>query len=488
MKKQSVRTNTVYSVIKSIASVIFPLITFPYISRILLAENVGKINFGNSIVVYFSLIASLGVTTYAIRECAKAREDKERLSQVSSQIISINICTTIIAYISLAILLIFATPLKAYRELIVIQSSTILFATLGADWLNTAMEDFKYITLRTVFFQIISLVLMFAFVKKPEDYMIYAVIVVVATSGGNVLNIFYRRKYCKTRFTFKMNAKKHFPHIMKLFAMILSQQVFCNCDTTMLGLMHGDRAVGLYSTAVKIYNIVNSLMASITWVVMPKLSYAFAREDYDSINHTLQYALNFILTLGVPCVIGMNLLAPEIIKIAAGPAYADAAHVLGILAITLAISLIWGFVMNIILLPAGIDGVCLKACALAAVFNLVTNAIFIPHVGLVAAAISTACSQVIGLLVCLPHVNERIKLKELVRNTIKAPACGGVLVIIVISLCNLLLTNVWIKVMVALGVSFVVYFMFQIWMGNTLVTGLYDALLKSLKMIKRDRK
>ena len=275
---------------------------------------------------------------------------------------------------------------------------------------------------------------------------------------------------------------------MKLFAMILSQQVFCNCDTTMLGLMHGDRAVGLYSTAVKIYNIVNSLMASITWVVMPKLSYAFAREDYDSINHTLQYALNFILTLGVPCVIGMNLLAPEIIKIAAGPAYADAAHVLGILAITLAISLIWGFVMNIILLPAGIDGVCLKACALAAVFNLVTNAIFIPHVGLVAAAISTACSQVIGLLVCLPHVNERIKLKELVRNTIKAPACGGVLVIIVISLCNLLLTNVWIKVMVALGVSFVVYFMFQIWMGNTLVTGLYDALLKSLKMIKRDRK
>lgn len=152
MGNENVKKNTVYSIIKSCSSLLFPLVTFPYISRILLTDNVGKVNFGNSIISYFSLIASLGVTTYAIRECAKVKHNEKELEKVASQIISINICTTIISYIGLFILLLFAKPLASYRQLIIIQSTVILFTTLGADWLNTAMEDFKYITLRTVFF------------------------------------------------------------------------------------------------------------------------------------------------------------------------------------------------------------------------------------------------------------------------------------------------------------------------------------------------
>lgn len=205
------------------------------------------------------------------------------------------------------------------------------------------MEGFRYITIRTVAFQVIAIVLMFSMVRKPSDYMIYAVIMVIATSGGNIANIFYRKRYCKTQFTFNMNVKKHMPPILKLFAMLLSQQIFCNSDTTMLGLMHGDYEVGLYGTAVKVYNVVNSLMASITWVVMPKLSCAFAEEDYNSVNNTLEYALNFIITLGAPCVIAMNLLASDIILIVGGKGYLEATMALRILAVTLAISLIWGF-------------------------------------------------------------------------------------------------------------------------------------------------
>ena len=164
MTQKSIKKNSIYSMLKTGSAILFPLITFPYISRVLLTDSVGKINFGLSIVSYFSLIASLGINTYAIRECSAARENKEKLSNIASQIFSINIVTTVMAYIALAITLLCYPRLENYRVLIVVQSLTIGATTLGADWLNSAMEDFKYITLRTVTFQFLSLVLMFILV------------------------------------------------------------------------------------------------------------------------------------------------------------------------------------------------------------------------------------------------------------------------------------------------------------------------------------
>ena len=316
--------NTIYSIIKSCSTVIFPLITFPYISRVLLAENVGKINFGNSVVSYFSLIASLGITTYAVRECSKVKKDKSTLNKLASEIMSINFLTTIVSYVLLIIVLIFAKPLYSYRKLIIIQSTVIVFTTFGADWLNTTMEDFRFITLRTFFFQCLSIILMFIFVKRPSDYLKYACVTVISSSGGNIANIFYRRKYCDTKLTINLNFRKHMPPIILLFAMILAQQIFVNSDTTILGLLRGDYEVGIYSTSVKIYTIINTVITSIAWVVMPQLSYAFSKQDFKKANILLKYVIGFTATLGLPCVAGMGILAPQIIEIIAGSSFLDA--------------------------------------------------------------------------------------------------------------------------------------------------------------------
>lgn len=480
METANVKKNTVYSIIKSCSSVVFPLITFPYISRVLQAENVGKINFGNSIVSYFSLFASLGISTYAIRECAKVRQNKQELDQKASQILSINIITTILSYGGLFLILLLARPLEEYRTLIVIQSSIILFSTLGADWINMAMEDFKFITLRTFFFQLLSLILMFIFVREPDDYMIYAIISVISSSGANIVNILYRRKYCTMRFTWQMEVGIHMPPVLKLFATLLSQQIFCSADTTMLGLLRGDYEVGLYSTAVKIYNIINNLMSSITWVVMPKLSAAFLEKDYEEISELLSYALNFIATIGVPCVVGMGTLAPEIVEVIAGPEYLGAAIALRILSVTLAISLIWGFVMNIILLPSGMDGVCMKACMLSAVFNLVFNGIFIPRFGLAAAAITTACSQFVGLIVCLPHVDKKIHVNRW-RNILAAPILGSCFILCFVIFVKNIIANLWIKTIISVGGSVILYFIIQLIMKNDIVISIKESIMKKLK-------
>lgn len=429
-KDGNVGKNTAYNLIKNIFGIIFPLVTFPYISRVLGVENVGKINYGNSIVSYFSLIASLGISTYAIRECAKVKEDHIKLSNEASQIFSINIFSTIIAYAALLVTLLSARKLDPYRGLILIQSVSILFTTLGADWLNTAVEDFRYITLRTVSMQMISLVLMIVFVRNPQDYIKYAVISVAASSGANLLNIFYRRRYCETKFTFHIEWKKHLAPIMLLFSMILSQTIYTSSDMTMLGLMKGDWEVGLYSTSVKIYNMVNTVVASIAYVVMPKLAMYYQKNDYQSINHFLRYALSFIVTLGLPCIIGINVITVPLLYTLAGKNYIGAATSLHILTIALAVSFIGGFFSNIIMLPSGRERYSLQSSVISALVNFLLNLVLIPKWGLNAAAFTTAIAEFFGMLVIKSHVEKDIRI-ERKWDICKAPLVGSLGIIVV---------------------------------------------------------
>lgn len=129
-KESNIKINALLNIIKTISSIIFPLITFPYISRILKPENIGKLNFASSFISYFTLIATLGITTYAIRECSSVRENKEKLEKISSQIFSINMCTTIVSYVIMFIVLIYFRQFDCYRTIIIIQSMTIIFTTI----------------------------------------------------------------------------------------------------------------------------------------------------------------------------------------------------------------------------------------------------------------------------------------------------------------------------------------------------------------------
>ena len=480
MQKSNVKANTVFNIIKSIFGIIYPLITFPYISRVLMAESVGKVNFGNSIVSYFSLIASLGVTTYAVRECSKIRDDKDKLGKTASQILSINVGSTLVAYVALAVTLIVARPLENYRILICIQSSTILFMTLGADWLNTAMEDFKFIAIRTTGMQIFSLVLMFVFVRKPEDYIIYAIISVIASSGANIINIFYRRKFCKTKLTLHMNLKKHLPPILLLFTMTFSQIIYTNSDTTMLGLIRGDFEVGLYSTAVKIYQLVNSVIASVAWVVMPQLSSGFAEHDYKKVNSLLKYSLNFIIVLGLPCIAGVNVIDKQIISIIAGEQYLGATTALHILTCTLFFSLIGGWIGNMTMLPAGREKVCLFSCSMSALVNIVLNFIFIPYFGLNATAATTAIAECVGVIVMSRFFDKNIKIDDF-KEMLKAPLVGCVGIILVSFLAKVIFTSdILIAAFTVIG-SVMVYSLALLLMKNEFALGFLQPIINKMK-------
>ncbi len=479
-KRKSFKLNAILNVIKTISSIIFPLITFPYICHVLGPENAGKVNFGSSFVSYFSLIASLGIATYAIRECSVVRENRNQLGKIASEIFSINACTTAAAYVLLALSLLLFRELDAYRNLIIIQSTAILFMTWGADWLNSAMEDYVFITIRAISFQIISLVLMFIFVREPNDYLKYAAITVVSSSGANLTNVVYRKKYCSIRFVRQMNWNKHFKPIVLLFVMALAQNVFNNSDITMLGLMKGDYEVGLYGTAVKMSTLISQIVSSMAWVIMPRMSLYFAQEDFKKINEMLNKALGVLITLGLPCAIGSICLSEEIVLIISGREYIGASTALCILMIGFIFSLVGGSLLgNMVLLPSKREGVYMKICCISTVVNIVLNYFFIPVWGINAAASTTAVSSFLILIMLLITKDKRIEINHWMR-IFCAPCIGAFAIVIICFLVKYVTHDLITRILLSVGISGVSYCGIQIMLKNAIVLELLAPIKKRL--------
>lgn len=407
----NIKKNTVLNMIKVVSQIIFPLITFPYISRVLHAERMGEVNYANSIYSYIALIASLSITNYAVRECSTVKDDKKELGQVASQLFSINMWSTLIAY-TVMIVICCIPRFQNVSTLIVVYCVNLIFTTLGADWINIAVEDFKFITIRTVAFQAISLVLMFLFVHGPEDYLSYVIINVIASSGANILNLAYRRKYCKVSFLLHPDARKHLPPILKFFAAVITQQIYVNSDVIMLGLMKGNRDVGLYSSASKIFEIANLMIASIFTVALSQACKTYAEADFEKYNKVLREAVLFLIEIGVPCVVGMILIPKNIISLVSGAEYTGAALSLMIFGFALFFSFFHGFFGNLLAIPMGDFNIGIIAALVSSIANIVLNIFLIPKFGYNAAAFTTMLAELVSAIILGRKINKNVKIKN----------------------------------------------------------------------------
>lgn len=425
-RQPSLRMNALYNAVKTISAILFPLITFPYATRVLGAAGIGAVNFSQSVVSYFSLLASLGVGTYAIRECARVRGNREALGETASQIFTINVATTAAAYLALAVTLLAWRELDAHRAIIVVQAAGIVAATLGADWLNSAMEDFRWITLRTLAFQVVSLVMLFALVRGPGDTLAYAVVGLVSSAGSSVANIWYRRRYCDVRLVRETEWRRHLPPILTLFAMILAQTVFNSADTTMIGLFRGDAEVGIYTTATKVSRLVMQLVASLLWVIMPRMSHLFAGDDREGARALFGRLLGTNAAIGLPLAAGLLMCADDVVAIVAGPGFEASAAVLRVLMLGFVCSLFGGSLLgNCVMLPSGRERVFMVVCVVASVVNVVANLPLIPRYGAVAAAWTTSGCELLMLVLLAPFVDYWLWPEGIARKVI-VPALGCV--------------------------------------------------------------
>lgn len=396
MKNKSIAKNTIVYTIRIITSMIFPLITFPYISRILSPEGIGEYNFSSSVISYFSLLAGLGISTYAIREGAKVRDNKEKLEKLAQEMFTINIISTFVAYLLFIIVINVVPSFKDYRMILFILSLALPLSMLGTEWIFSIYEDYTYITIRSIAFQIISLILMFIFVKDKGDVNVYAIITVISNAGTNIFNFTYAKKYFRHKFVLSKNLIMHLQPIFILFASAIASQVYINLDTTMLGIVKGNYDVGLYSAATKIYNIVRSLLTAFITVITPRLTYYFSqRQKNNEYNKLLKSSLNGYAAIVFPAGIGIFCISRQALLLIAGQEYVQASLSLKILGIALIFSTLGSYVANEVLIISGQERKILLATITGATVNFLGNIILIPYLSYVGAALTTLIAEII---------------------------------------------------------------------------------------------
>lgn len=426
-KEKSLKINMILNAIKGIMSIVFPLISFPYVSKILGVENIGRYNFSNSIISYVVLFAGLGISTYAIREGARLRNYKEKIEKFSNEMFSINVLSTIVAYIGLLILLMLVPKFHEYTSLLIILSLQVIFKTIGIEWIYSIYEDYAYITIRSIIFQALSLILLFLLVKTQNDVNKYAAITVLSSVGSNVMNYVHAHKYCKVSLTTKIDWKKHIKPIMVLFAMSLTVTLYVSSDTTMLGLMCDDYTVGIYSVSTKIYSIVKTILSSVLVVSIPRLSALIGESKKREFNEVSSDIYRTLLTLVLPSITGLIVLRKQIVLILSDSTYIRAESSLMLLSIALLFCLGAWFWGQCILVPMQKENVVFKATVVSAIVNVVLNLIMIPIWKENAAAFTTVLAEGISFIWCSYIGHRYTNLSKIMSTTLKSlVGCLGI--------------------------------------------------------------
>ncbi len=453
MKQKSIKLNFIMNIILTLSSMIFPLITFRYVSRILLPVGMGKVSFANSLVSYFVMFAQLGIPTYGIRACAAVRDDREKLTRTAQELMIINIATCFIAYIAFAFVLIFTPKLHEEKILYIVVSLSIFFNSIGMEWLYKALEQYTYITVRSIAFKFIALVAMFVLIHTKSDYVIYGAITIFAASASNILNLIHSHKYIGWRPVGNYHFKNHLKAVLIFFAMACAATIYTHLDTIMLGFMSGSENVGYYDAAVKIKGILVSVVTSLGAVLLPRASYYVNQGNMEDFKRISGKALNFVFLLAAPLMVYFILFARQGIYFLSGPAYANSVLPMQIIMPTLLFIGITNILGIQILVPLGKEKIVLYSEIAGAIVNLIINSILIPRFVAEGAAIGTVVAEFVVLIV------QYCALRDKVNEILKAIHYFRIMFAILISsVCSLWLIKTGMDNFLLLLVSAIVFF------------------------------
>lgn len=414
MKIHSVKFNFIMNFIMSASSIVFPLITFPYISRVLMATGNGKVATASAVITYFNMFASLGIPTYGIRACAKVRDDKEKLSKTVQELLIINSITMFLTLIAFIFTVALIPEFAAEKNLYIINGIGMVLNVFAITWLYNALEQYAYITVINMIVKLVSLILMFMLVKKPEDYVVYGGITVFASSASYVFNFIYATKFVSLKKSAPYDFRVHMKPILRFFAMSAATSVYTNLDVVMLRFMQGDTEVGYYNAAIKVKTILVTLITSLGTVLLPRLSYYVKKEKTEDFYRMIGKAVNFVVLAGFPLTIYFMLYAKESIQFLAGDGYGGSIIPMVILMPTVLLIGLSNITGIQILTPQNMEQKVLKSIICGAVVDFILNLILIPRIASSGAALATTIAEIVVLIVQCIYLKDI--LKDIVRG------------------------------------------------------------------------
>ena len=372
----SVKKNFFYNNLLLLSNLLFPIVSFAYASRILGPAGIGKVQFVITFATYFVVIAQFGIPVYGMREVARAHGDKKQLDKLFSELLLINIFSSLLltAVYGGVILSLpwFHESLNYYLfgGLLVLSGFSVL------DWFYMGMEQFRFLSLRSIVIKTVALVVLFLFVRTAEDLMVYFLIAIFSIIINNLWNLLHLRGQVSIRFL-HLQLKKHYGPLLILFASSLTISVYTLGDTLLLGFLTNDKAVGLYTAAKKLTIIVIPLITSLGTVLIPRLTKSIDVRDTRETGVRMEQSFSFICLFGIPVVVGLMVFAPEIIRVFTGTRFMGAVLTLQLMApVIFLVGLGHLFGMQL-LIPGGFEKKYLLATLLGMGVSLSLNLLLI---------------------------------------------------------------------------------------------------------------
>lgn len=368
----SLRKNFIYNAILTMSGYIFPLMVYPYVSRILGVSNIGACNFVDSIVEYFTILSMMGMNTIGIREIAKCKNDQQKLDNVFSQLFSLNTLTTITAIIILIIATNIVPKFAPYKDLLYIGVGKLFFNYMLINWFFQGLENFKYIAARTIFVKILFVISVFLFVKTETDVKMYYFLVALTWAGNGIINFIYAKKYVSFNFTLKIN-KAIIGSFFILGVYWFMNSMYTTLNVAFLGFATNDIEVGYYTTANKLLTVIMTMFTALTSVMVPRVSVALKSNDNSEAKALIRKAINALMLFAIPLIFFVFPFSQELIYLMSGKGYEGATTPLQIMT---PLFFLVGYDQIIVLqtlLPMGKDKDILRNSILAASVGIISN-------------------------------------------------------------------------------------------------------------------
>lgn len=391
MRNQSIRINYILNTAYQILTLITPLITAPYISRVLGAAGVGIYSFTTSVVAFFIMFAVLGTTTYGQRVIAQCRDNRGLLSKRFWEIEVLSVISTIIVTIFWLGFIIINPNNKIYFLILTIDLTAV---ALDIVWFYSGLEQFGFIVFRNAAIKFLSIVSLFAFVRERSHVWIYLLIISLAKFIGNASMWIPLKKFVDGVSVSELSVMPHFKETMAYFVPTAAASIYTYLDKVMIGTFT-DTSVenGYYEQAQKIIRMAYTVLASLNTVMSARMSYLFAKGKKEEIKEKLEKALAFIITLGIPFVFGISGIAHNFVPWFFGEEFTKVS-ILMILCSPLVLILgIHNFLSAQYLIPSGQRVRSTKGVVTGAVVNLILNALLIPRFQSVGAVIATLVAE-----------------------------------------------------------------------------------------------
>lgn len=379
----SVKINYLFNLINSGSQLLFPLITFPYASRIMLADGIGHVSFFQSIISYISLFTCLGIPMYAIREVAKVRNNAVEMTRTTVEILLLHAFLSILGYVVVAVICMTVTQVQADIPLFLLLSTTIFFTAIGCEWFYQGIEDFKYVAVRGVLVKLISVVLLFFLVKTKEDILWYGAYSVLGILGGNIFNFIRLRKYLsRDVIDFRtLHPLKHLKPALHVFALNVIISIYIQMNNVLLGFMKDAEAVGYFTAATKLMVMAMSILGSLGNVMMPHISNLIAVGRMDESKALIQKSYDLVLALAMPLTVGLIFTSPSAILLLSGMDFIPAILTSQIVAFNILMVGLSGVMGIQVLYPLGKINIVILSTFMGAITNVLLNILLVPRYG-----------------------------------------------------------------------------------------------------------